>query len=79
MDTFPNEMIHITHGCDVHLHGHQNNVMPLMKSSILANFSNDAKFRHYTHWLTMTLEAIVFLVKLVTTTLAIKTWSSQVM
>jgi hypothetical protein len=49
---FFNEMIHIMFGCVVHLHCYRNKVMPLMKPSTLANFSNSAKFRNYTCWST---------------------------
>jgi hypothetical protein len=47
MGTFPNEMIHITLGCIVHLHGHQNKMVLVMKPSILTNFSNGAKFHNH--------------------------------
>jgi hypothetical protein len=30
-NTLPNEMIHITLGCAMHFHGHQNKVVPLLK------------------------------------------------
>jgi hypothetical protein len=29
--TFLDEMIHITHKCTMHLHGHQNKMVPLIK------------------------------------------------
>ncbi len=48
----PNETIHITLVCAVHLHGHQNNVMAFMKSSIFADIRNDVKFCHYTYYST---------------------------
>jgi hypothetical protein len=52
MSTLANEMIHITPQCTMHLHGHWNKVMPHMKPSILADFSNGAKFCNYTCWST---------------------------
>jgi hypothetical protein len=36
--------IHITHGCTMHLHGHWNKVVPLMKPFIFTNFNNGVKF-----------------------------------
>jgi hypothetical protein len=57
--TLPNQMIHIMFKCVVHLHGHRNKVVPFMKPSIFANFSNSAKFywlindtqsHHLSHW-----------------------------
>jgi hypothetical protein len=48
--TFPNETIHITHRCIVHLHGHQNKVVPLMKPFIFMDINNGVKFRSYTYW-----------------------------
>jgi hypothetical protein len=50
MSTFLNEMIHIMLECIVHLHGHQNKMVPLLKPSIFANLSNGVKFRNYTCW-----------------------------
>ncbi len=44
MSTFPNEVIHITFGCAVHLRGHQNKVVPFMKPFIFADLSNGVKF-----------------------------------
>jgi hypothetical protein len=52
VSTFLNETIHITLGCAIHLHGHQNKVVPLMKAFILANFNNGVKFCNCTYWLT---------------------------
>ncbi len=52
MGTLLDEMIHITPRCVVHLHGHRNKVVPLMKPFILANLSNGANFRSCTCWLT---------------------------
>jgi hypothetical protein len=48
MSTFPNEMIHIAFGCAMHLHGHRNKVVPLMKPSILADLNNGVKFCSWT-------------------------------
>jgi hypothetical protein len=45
---FPNETIHIVPKCIVHLHGHQNKVVPLVKPSILVDFNNGIKFHNYT-------------------------------
>ncbi len=50
--TIPDEMIHITFKCTMQLHGHQNKVVPLMKSSILADLSYDVKFCSCTCWST---------------------------
>jgi len=50
--TFPNETIHITLGCTMHLHGHWNKMVALIKPSIFIDFNNGAKFRNYTYWLT---------------------------
>jgi hypothetical protein len=43
MNTFLDESIHIMPKCIVHLHGHQNKLVPLMKPSILVNISNGVK------------------------------------
>jgi hypothetical protein len=40
----PNETIHITPRFAMHLHDHQNKVVPFMKPFILANLSNGVKF-----------------------------------
>jgi len=40
MSTFLNEMIHIMPRCIMHLHGHQNKVVPFMNLSIFVDFSN---------------------------------------
>jgi hypothetical protein len=50
--TLPNDAIHIPLGCVVHLHGHQNKVIPLMNPFIIADLSNDVKFCNCTCWLT---------------------------
>jgi hypothetical protein len=52
IDTLPNETIHMTFGCVVHLHGHKNKVVPLMKPSILVDLNNGIKFCNCTYWLT---------------------------
>ncbi len=50
--TFLDETIDITLKCAMHLYGHWNKVMPLMKPFILANINNGAKFHTYTCSLT---------------------------
>ncbi len=40
MGTFHNETIHIMPKCTLHLHGHQNEMVPFMKPSIFADLSN---------------------------------------
>jgi hypothetical protein len=40
---FLDKMIHITHKCAIHLHGHLNKMVPLIKHFILMDLSNDAK------------------------------------
>jgi hypothetical protein len=45
--TFPDETIHITPRCVVHLHGHQNKIVLFMKPFILVDFSNGDKFCNY--------------------------------
>jgi len=50
--TFPNEMIHITPKYVVHLHGHRNKMVPLMKPFILANFNDGVKFHSCARWST---------------------------
>jgi len=52
MGTFLDKIIHIALGCAMHLHGHQNKVVPLMKPSILVDFNNGIKFRSCTYWST---------------------------
>jgi hypothetical protein len=47
--TFFDEMIHIMHGCIMHLHGHRNKVVPLVKPFILSNINNGAKFHNCTY------------------------------
>jgi hypothetical protein len=46
--TLLNEMIHIMPRCAMHLHDHENKVMPFLKPFILADLNNDAKFHIYT-------------------------------
>jgi hypothetical protein len=46
------ETIHIMLGCVVHLHGHHNKVMPLMKPFIFTDLNNGVKFRNCICWLT---------------------------
>ncbi len=46
--TLPDEMIHITPECSMHLHGHQNKVVSLMKPFIFADLNNGVKFYSYT-------------------------------
>jgi hypothetical protein len=45
----PNQMICITLGCIVHLYGHWNKMMLLMKPFILVDLSNGTKFYNYTY------------------------------
>jgi hypothetical protein len=52
MGTLPDETIHIAVGWVVHLHGHWNKVVPLVKPFIFVNLSNGAKFHSYTCWST---------------------------
>jgi hypothetical protein len=47
--TFPNETIHITLECVVHLHGHWNKMVPFLKPFIFVDLNNGAKFRSYTY------------------------------
>jgi hypothetical protein len=46
--TLLDETIHITIKCVMHLYGHRNKVVPLMKPSISTDFSNGTKFCNYT-------------------------------
>jgi hypothetical protein len=52
MCTLFDETIHIMPKCTMHLHGHQNKVMPLMKPSILVDLNNGTKFHGCTYWST---------------------------
>jgi len=49
--TLPDETIYIMFECIVYLHGHRNKLVDFMKSSILVDLSNGAKFHSYTYWL----------------------------
>jgi hypothetical protein len=71
--TLLNKMIHITPECTMHLHGHQNKMVPLMKPFILVDLSNGTKFYNYTY------SSTISHIRLVTTTLTTKTWSFRVM
>jgi len=46
MGTLFDETIYIMSECVVHLHGHQNKIVPLMKLSILIDLNNGAKFHN---------------------------------
>jgi hypothetical protein len=50
--TLPNETIHLMPRCAMHLHCHQNKMVPLMKPYILVDFSNGTKFHSCTCWST---------------------------
>jgi hypothetical protein len=50
--TLFDETIHIMPECTMHLHGHQNKAMPLMKPYILVDLNNGAKFHGYICWST---------------------------
>ncbi len=50
MGTLLDEMIHIMPGCIVHLHGHWNKMVPLVKPSILGNLNNGIKFCNCICW-----------------------------
>jgi len=71
--TLPNETIHITPEYTMHLHGHHNKVVPLMKPFIFADLNNGVKFYNYTTSWLMTLETTISHIELVTTTSAMKT------
>jgi hypothetical protein len=73
MSTLPIETIHIMPECVVHLHGHQNKVVPLMKPSILVDLNNSTKFHSCIASQLITFEAIVFHIGSVTTTSTTKT------
>jgi hypothetical protein len=47
--TLPDKTIHIMLGCVMHLHGHQNKVVPFMKPFILVNPSNGTNFCNCTY------------------------------
>ncbi len=46
------ETIHIMPKCAMHLHGHRNKMVPLMKPFILADLNNSVKFHSCTYCLT---------------------------
>jgi hypothetical protein len=50
--TLLDEAIHIMPKCALHLHGHQNKMVALLKPFIFAGFSNGIRFHSYTCWLT---------------------------
>jgi hypothetical protein len=77
--TFLDEMIHITPRCAMHLHGHWNKVAPLMNPSIFVDLSNGTKFCSCMCKLINDIHSHYLSCWVVTTTLAIKTWSSWVM
>ncbi len=52
MGTLLDKIIHNVPECAAHLHGHQNKVVPFIKPSILADFSNGTKFHNCTCWST---------------------------
>ncbi len=51
-NTLLDEMIHITPKCTMHLHGHWNKVVSIMKPFILMNLNNGTKFCICTCWST---------------------------
>jgi hypothetical protein len=48
--TLSKEIIHITFRCAMHLHGHRNKMVPLMKPFILTDLNNGVKLRNYICW-----------------------------
>jgi hypothetical protein len=52
MSTFLDKTIHIMPGCVMHLHDHQNKMVPFMEPYIFADLSNGVKFRNCTCWST---------------------------
>jgi hypothetical protein len=77
-NTFLSEMIHIMFGCVMHLYDHSNKMVPLMKPSIFADFSNGIRFHVCTRWSTNDTCSHRLCVESITTTLATKTWSSRI-
>jgi len=71
--TFPNEMIHIMPRCIVHLHGHQNNMVPLIKLLYLWILAMVLSFTTTPTGQLMTFIIIVSHGGLVTTTLVTET------
>ncbi len=51
MGTLPDETIHIMLEGVVHLQGHGNKMVPLMKPFILEDLNNGIKFCNCTYWL----------------------------
>jgi hypothetical protein len=68
MSTFPDKTIHIAPRCDVHLHGHRNKMVPLMKPSTLADLNKALSFTIAPISRIMTFKAIVSRTRLITTT-----------
>jgi hypothetical protein len=50
MNTLFDETIHITPKCVVHLHGHQNKMVLLLKPFIFTVINNGIKFHNCTCW-----------------------------
>jgi hypothetical protein len=69
----PNEMIHISLRCVVHLHDHQNKMVPLMKPLYLWILTMVLRFATTPIGRLMTFEATVFRIRSVTTTSTTKT------
>jgi hypothetical protein len=76
---FPDEKIHITFECVVHLHGHRNKVMPLMKPLYLQIIAMALSLKVAPINELMAFKDIVFYVKLIIITSTMKTWFFQVM
>jgi 5-methylcytosine-specific restriction endonuclease McrA len=49
MGTLHDETIHIVPKCAMHLHGHQNKVVPLMEPFIFVDFNNGTEFYNCTY------------------------------
>jgi hypothetical protein len=77
--TLPNETIHITPKCIVHLHGHWNKMVYLMKPSVLAVLTMSLRFETTLVDRLMTFETTISRVRFITTTSSIKTQSFKVM
>jgi hypothetical protein len=78
--TFHDEMIHIILGCAMHLHGHQNKLVSLMKPSTylwILTMALNSPIAPTSQ--IMTFETIVYHIRSVTTTLTTRTWSFLVM
>ncbi len=67
-NTFLDKTIHITAGCNVHLHGLRNKMVPLLKPCILVNLNKALNFTITPINRIMTLETIVSRIKSITTT-----------